>query len=129
VCFLALLLSTSGSIFQIKAPSFPESRLSSSAFFFSHLYKVAIPISRSSATSDFEFPLSTKDIAFSRKSTLYAITYIISHQFHIIPLLFILENTIAAAKNSHKAGISIDVLAEITGLSADEIKQFQEEIA
>ncbi|MDR0289050.1 MAG: transposase, partial [Rickettsiales bacterium] len=30
---------------------------------------------------------------------------------------------IAVAKNSLKAGVSIDVVAQITGLSVDEIKQ------
>ncbi|WP_265033904.1 RpnC/YadD family protein [Wolbachia endosymbiont (group A) of Sicus ferrugineus] len=35
---------------------------------------------------------------------------------------------IAVAKNSLKAVVSIDVIAEITGLSLDEIKQLQEEI-
>jgi hypothetical protein len=42
-----------------------------------------------------------------------------------------LEKTTAAATNSVKAGISIDVIlvAEITGLPVDEIKQLQEEIA
>ncbi|MGL9718230.1 MAG: Rpn family recombination-promoting nuclease/putative transposase, partial [Wolbachia sp.] len=36
---------------------------------------------------------------------------------------------VAVAKNSLKAGVSIDVIAEITGLSLDEIKQLREEIA
>ncbi|MGL9718584.1 MAG: Rpn family recombination-promoting nuclease/putative transposase [Wolbachia sp.] len=36
---------------------------------------------------------------------------------------------ITVAKNSLKAGVSIDVIAEITGLSLDEVKQLQEEIA
>jgi hypothetical protein len=40
-----------------------------------------------------------------------------------------LENAIAAAKNSLKAGISIDVITEITGLSVDEIKQLQKGFA
>ncbi len=35
---------------------------------------------------------------------------------------------IEVAKNSLKAGVPIDVIAEITGLSIDEIKQLQEEI-
>lgn len=35
---------------------------------------------------------------------------------------------IAVAKNSLKGGISIDVIAEITGLSVNDIKQLQEEI-
>ncbi len=35
---------------------------------------------------------------------------------------------IAVAKNSLKAGVSIDVIAEITGLSISEIKQLKEEI-
>lgn len=39
------------------------------------------------------------------------------------------ERDIEVAKNSLKAGVSIDVIAEITGLSVDEIKQLQEEIA
>ncbi|MFP3023239.1 MAG: Rpn family recombination-promoting nuclease/putative transposase [Wolbachia sp.] len=39
------------------------------------------------------------------------------------------QTKIAVAKNSLKAGVSIDVIAEITGLSVDEIKQLQEEIA
>ncbi|MGL9718059.1 MAG: Rpn family recombination-promoting nuclease/putative transposase, partial [Wolbachia sp.] len=32
------------------------------------------------------------------------------------------------AKNSLKAGVSIDVIAEITGLSLDEIEQLKEEV-
>ncbi|MCA7011011.1 Rpn family recombination-promoting nuclease/putative transposase [Wolbachia endosymbiont of Tribolium confusum] len=40
-----------------------------------------------------------------------------------------IEGKIEVAKNSLKAGVSIDVIAEITGLSVDEIKQLQEEIA
>ncbi|MGL9719132.1 MAG: Rpn family recombination-promoting nuclease/putative transposase, partial [Wolbachia sp.] len=36
---------------------------------------------------------------------------------------------IAVARNSLKAGVSIDVIAQITGLSLDEIKQLREEIA
>ncbi|MGL9719182.1 MAG: Rpn family recombination-promoting nuclease/putative transposase, partial [Wolbachia sp.] len=36
---------------------------------------------------------------------------------------------IEVAKNSLKAGVSIDVIAEITGLSLDEIEQLQEEVA
>ncbi|KLT21812.1 hypothetical protein wVul_1557 [Wolbachia endosymbiont of Armadillidium vulgare str. wVulC] len=39
------------------------------------------------------------------------------------------KGKIKVAKNSLKAGVSIDVIAEITGLSADEIKQLQEEMA
>ncbi|MGL9717245.1 MAG: Rpn family recombination-promoting nuclease/putative transposase, partial [Wolbachia sp.] len=39
------------------------------------------------------------------------------------------ERDIEVAKNSLKAGVSIDVIAEITGLPVDEIKQLQEEIA
>jgi predicted transposase/invertase (TIGR01784 family) len=35
---------------------------------------------------------------------------------------------IVVAKNSLKAGVSIDVIIQITGLSVDEIKQLQEEI-
>ncbi|BET30709.1 hypothetical protein wCauBTS_13160 [Wolbachia pipientis] len=37
-----------------------------------------------------------------------------------------IEGKIEVAKNSLKAGVSIDVIAEITGLSVDEIKQLQE---
>ncbi|OAB81282.1 transposase [Wolbachia endosymbiont of Laodelphax striatellus] len=36
------------------------------------------------------------------------------------------QTKIAVAKNSLKAGVSIDVIAEITGLSVDEIKQLKE---
>jgi hypothetical protein len=36
---------------------------------------------------------------------------------------------IAVVKNSLKAGVSIDVIAQIAGLSVDEIKQLQEEFA
>ncbi|WP_419214892.1 Rpn family recombination-promoting nuclease/putative transposase [Wolbachia endosymbiont of Rhagoletis cingulata] len=39
------------------------------------------------------------------------------------------KGKIEVAKNSLKAGVSIDVIAEITGLSVDEIKQLQEEMA
>ncbi|MCJ7475730.1 MAG: Rpn family recombination-promoting nuclease/putative transposase, partial [Wolbachia endosymbiont of Homalodisca vitripennis] len=39
------------------------------------------------------------------------------------------KGKIEIAKNSLKAGVSIDVISEITGLSVDEIKQLQEEIA
>ncbi|MGL9717633.1 MAG: Rpn family recombination-promoting nuclease/putative transposase, partial [Wolbachia sp.] len=39
------------------------------------------------------------------------------------------ERDIEVAKNSLKAGVSIDVIVEITGLSVDEVKQLQEEIA
>ncbi len=39
------------------------------------------------------------------------------------------EEKIEVAKNSLKAGVSIDVIARIAGLSVDEIKQLQEEIA
>ncbi|MGL9718172.1 MAG: Rpn family recombination-promoting nuclease/putative transposase, partial [Wolbachia sp.] len=35
---------------------------------------------------------------------------------------------ITVAKNSLKAGVSIDVIAEITGLSLDEIEQLKEEV-
>ncbi|MGL9726515.1 MAG: Rpn family recombination-promoting nuclease/putative transposase, partial [Wolbachia sp.] len=34
-----------------------------------------------------------------------------------------IEGKIEVAKNSFKAGVSIDVIAEITGLSVNEIKQ------
>nr|WP_255359860.1 Rpn family recombination-promoting nuclease/putative transposase [Wolbachia endosymbiont of Laodelphax striatellus] len=40
-----------------------------------------------------------------------------------------IEGKIEVAKNSLKAGVSIDVITQITGLSTDEIKQLQEEIA
>jgi hypothetical protein len=36
---------------------------------------------------------------------------------------------IVVAKNSLKAGFSLDVIVQITGLSVDETKQLQEEIA
>ncbi|XP_029674113.1 uncharacterized protein LOC115242165 [Formica exsecta] len=39
-----------------------------------------------------------------------------------------IEGKIEVAKNSLKAGVSIDVIAEITGLSVNDIKQLQEEI-
>uniref|UniRef100_UPI0037BF85F5 hypothetical protein n=1 Tax=Candidatus Wolbachia massiliensis TaxID=1845000 RepID=UPI0037BF85F5 len=39
------------------------------------------------------------------------------------------EEKIEVAKNSLKAGMSIDVIAQITGLSHNEIKQLQEETA
>ncbi|MFP3015801.1 MAG: transposase, partial [Wolbachia sp.] len=39
------------------------------------------------------------------------------------------EEKIEVAKNSLKAGVSIDVIAEITGLSIDEILRLQKEIA
>ncbi|MGL9759648.1 MAG: Rpn family recombination-promoting nuclease/putative transposase, partial [Wolbachia sp.] len=35
------------------------------------------------------------------------------------------EEKIEVAKNSLKAGVSIDVIAEITGLSLDEIKKLR----
>ncbi len=38
------------------------------------------------------------------------------------------EEKIEVAKNSLKAVVSIDVIAEITGLSVNDIKQLQEEI-
>ena len=41
-----------------------------------------------------KLPLSTEDIAFSVKSTLYASTYLLLHQYHIILPPFYLENTI-----------------------------------
>ncbi len=37
-----------------------------------------------------------------------------------------IEGKIEVAKNSLKAGVSIDVIAQITGLSVDEIKQLRE---
>nr|WP_264337871.1 hypothetical protein [Wolbachia endosymbiont (group B) of Dolichovespula media] len=38
-----------------------------------------------------------------------------------------IEGKIAVAKNSLKAGVSIDVIAEITGLSLDKIKQLDQQ--
>ncbi|MBD0392163.1 transposase, partial [Wolbachia endosymbiont of Pentalonia nigronervosa] len=37
------------------------------------------------------------------------------------------ERDIEVAKNSLKAGVSIDIIAEITGLSVDEIRQLHKE--
>ncbi|MGL9717795.1 MAG: Rpn family recombination-promoting nuclease/putative transposase, partial [Wolbachia sp.] len=39
------------------------------------------------------------------------------------------EREVEVAKNLLKAGVSIDLIAESTGLSLDEIEQLQEEIA
>ncbi|WP_419215248.1 hypothetical protein [Wolbachia endosymbiont of Rhagoletis cingulata] len=39
-----------------------------------------------------------------------------------------IEGKIEVAKNSLKAGVSIDVIAKITGLSVDEIVQLKKEI-
>ncbi|BET32046.1 hypothetical protein wKueTS_10220 [Wolbachia pipientis] len=52
-------------------------------------------ISKTSATSTFDFPFSTKDTAFSLKSTLYTIAFPTLKK-HIIPLSFAFENTIVS---------------------------------